>query len=274
VRHQRRSRQTPSGRHAKVTDVARFIDAVRDLIRRWTLPNADWYPVPWFRGHGDARWALEPGWYRLPPPAVGVGEAWYNESTLLVEFKLRAPRYIDLLPRSDWEWLFWMQHYGLPTRLLDWSESSLIALYFAVRDHQGRGDAAVWVLNPWRLNKQSLGAFEIPDAGSPRVAAWGPVPEGKRLEVGPPVAIKPVHASPRIAAQKGFFTIHGTERGALERLARREADRGPGLVKLVIPGSRVVGIKSDLEVAGVTETTIFQELDGLAREIKAGFLGI
>lgn len=263
-----------TSRTPRVTDLARFIDVVRDLIRGWTLPDSDWYPVPWFRGHGNAAWALDPGWYRLPPPGTGVGDAWYNERTLLVDFKLRAPRYIDLPPRSDWEWLFWMQHYGLPTRLLDWSESSLIALYFAVRDHPGTGDAAVWVLNPWQLNKQSLGDYEIPDAGSPRVAAWGPVQDGGRLEAGPPVAIKPVHASPRIAAQKGFFTIHGTVRGGLERFARYRSGGRPGLVKLVIPAGRVVGIKSDLEVAGVTETTIFQELDGLAREIKAGFLGL
>jgi hypothetical protein len=162
----------------------------------------------------------------------------------------------------------------LPTRLLDWTESSLIALYFAVRDHAGDHDAAVWVMNPWWLNKQTLGAYEMPDAGSPRITAWGPVPEGKELDVRPPVAIKPVHASPRIAAQKGFFTIHGSERGVLERLVRVDADGGPGIVKLVIPAASVEAVKSDLAVAGITETAIFQDLDGLAREIRTGFLGL
>lgn len=52
-------------------------------------------------------------------------------------------------------WLTLMQHYGLPTRLLDWSESPLVALYFALSsDEDAKTDAAVWVLNPMRLNKK------------------------------------------------------------------------------------------------------------------------
>ena len=105
----------------QITDLSSFIEAVGDTIERWTLPGADWYPSPWFRGHGDASWRLEPGWQRLPPPSKGIGADWYNERTLMQEFRFRAPRYLDLRPLNDWEWLFLMQHYGLPTRLLDWT---------------------------------------------------------------------------------------------------------------------------------------------------------
>ena len=260
----------------EIPDLGRFVDSVRDLVERWTLPDADWYPSLWFRGHGDANWVLEPGWYRLPPPGEGIGADWYNERTLLLEFKFRAPRYLqtlDTLPSNDWEWLFVMQHYGLPTRLLDWTESSLIGLYFALRDNRGDSDAAVWVLNPWWLNKQTLGDYEIPTAGDPRVGDWAPLGEGKVLQAGPPVAIKPIHASPRISVQKGFFTIHGTERGALDRLSNSRADKGPGLRKLTIPKDRVAEMRRDLAIAGVTETSVFPELDGLCREIKSGFFG-
>ncbi|MDH5346286.1 MAG: FRG domain-containing protein [Nitrospira sp.] len=257
---------------AAITDLGRFLNAVRAIFDTWTLPDANWYPTLWFRGHGDADWALMPGWQRIGTSSKGLGEDWYNEGTLLRDFSLRAPRYLHAVPSNSWEWSFLMQHYGLPTRLLDWSESALIGLYFALRDNKGTCDAAVWVLNPWWLNKQSLGKYEIPSAGDPLLADWAPRWEG-HIKGVLPVAIKPVHATVRISVQRGFFTIHGTERHALERLSRRRREDRPQLIKLTIPKQFVEEMKRDLSIAGITETVIFPELDGLCREIKGGFFG-
>lgn len=258
----------------EITTLGHFIDVVHEIIDGWTLPDADWYPSPWFRGHGDEQWMLEPGWYRLQPPDSNLGAEWYNERTLMLEFKHRAPRYLETIPLNDWEWLFLMQHYGLPTRLLDWTESALIGLYFALRDNRGDCDAAVWVLNPWWLNKQSLGEYEIPRAGEQSIAKFAKFEEGKTLHTRLPVAIKPIHSNSRISAQKGFFTIHGTERGALNRLSSSKPNKKNGLKKITIPKRFIAGLRRDLSIAGITETTIFQELDGLAREIKYGFFGL
>lgn len=259
---------------AKVVDLSQFIAEVRTLVDKWTPPGVNWYPTTWFRGHGNADWKLEPGWYRLGSRGEGLGEKWYSEQELMMQFKLLAPRYVhnvQILPSTDWEWLFLMQHYGLPTRLLDWTKSALIGLYFALRDNKGKSDAAVWMLNPWWLNKQSLSKFEIPAANDPRVADWGPLNTGSELKVSLPVAIEPVHASPRISNQRGVFTIHGTQRRVLEKLSAVDEAQ---LVKFTIAAEHVSGMLRDLRIAGVSETTVFQELDGLSRDIKSGFFGL
>jgi hypothetical protein len=261
-------------RMKKITSLAEFIDAVRRVVDAWTPQDVDWYISPWFRGHGDISWDLDPGWFRVPPPQQQtLGADWYNEQNLLSEFKLRAPRYLQSMPAGDWEWLFIMQHYGLPTRLLDWTESALIGLYFALRDHRGDTDAGVWVLNPWWLNNQSLGRREIPRAGDACLEPWQPGADSSHLSKRLPVAIRPNHGSARIATQRGLFTIHGADRQALQKLTRSRRNGRPHLELWRIPRRAIPGMRKELAIAGVTETEVFQELDALCREIKAGFFG-
>ncbi len=233
----------------------------------------DWYLQPWFRGHGNVAWSLEPGWYRLSGWVEGVGAEYYSEATLLETFKLRAPNYLERLPVTDWEWLFLMQHYGLPTRLLDWTQSSLIALYFALRDNAGGVDAAVWAMNPWWLNRETFGEYLLFPADDARAAGHAPLQSGQELKAQLPLAITPIHANQRITAQRGVFTIHGAERGALDRLARRGGKERPCLRRMVIPAACVAHIRRELAIAGISESLIFPELSGLCREIKTDFFG-
>src|SRR4051794_14108420 len=78
----------------------------------------------WFRGHADSTWKLLPSLARLPNKIEA-------ELALIKRFKQNAYSIGDVPPESeDWRWLFLMQHHGAPTRLLDWSENPLVALYF------------------------------------------------------------------------------------------------------------------------------------------------
>lgn len=252
----------------RVRGLAEFVERVEAIVAAWTPEGAEWYLQPWFRGHGDVGWKLEPTLYRMPR-VEGVGAEHYHERKLLEMFQGRALRYLDHAPRSDWEWLFEMQHHGLPTRLLDWTESHLVALYFAVRDARGDADACVWVANPWWLGKQAFGDFALHSAHDAKVQPWSPSSaELPRT----PVPIVPVHSSARIQAQRGVFTIHGSKRDAFDRLASECGESGC-LRRLVVPKSSVVRVRLELSRAGITESVVFPELPGLCRELRGFFFG-
>jgi len=211
--------------------------------------------------------ALLPGWYRLRKRAKGI-----DEDDLLEEFQRRAVPFLEgQRPDSFWEWYFVMQHHGLPTRLLDWSESSLVGLFFAVGDWNGRGgnvahDAVVWMLDPWYLNKWSTGKDEVFRYDDPRIAKYLP----KKLyspdrSPDKPVALVPLHNSRRLTAQRGVFTVHGADETSLEKML--SAEKQPHLAKITIPKKHVLDVRVELQLTGVSDVTLFPEMPYLCQDI-------
>ena len=244
----------------KANSLADFIRIVDEIWLEW-LYRSGFYFFPWFRGHGDTNWSLLPGMYRIPYEGM-------DENNFRQDFKRKAYPYIGGTarePDTEWEWYFLMQHHGMPTRLLDWTEGSLIALYFALRDAPAKKAPAVWMLDPWALNTKlanQKGNIMVPtDREVQRYLpslnkATSPMP---RL----PIAIMPPLNSRRLTSQKGAFTLHGSIKKALEDYAKIRDN----LIKIEINRNKIALMKDQLALAGITETTIYPELPGLCREI-------
>jgi hypothetical protein len=178
----------------------------------------------WFRGHSKTWNELTPlafrkfdkflAEFRPDPPGIEINSANY--------FRKRAEVIIKDPPKDDdyLHWLMYMQHYGLPTRLLDWSENVLIAAFFAVVTDQN-DDGELWTLYPKDLNMKSdingvvaYRSFIV--KGLSRFPFVGPESDdslGSLKMVITPIAFSPKHIFPRAVAQESAFTIH---KGSLE----------------------------------------------------------
>jgi hypothetical protein len=218
---------------------------------------------PWFRGVTNSEHGLMPGFYRKPS---GI-----DEDDLRDEVQRRAFPFLDgNHPSCKWEWYFLMQHYGLPTRLLDWSESSLVGLFFAVNVFNGFGDwgqdAAVWMIDPWRVNKWSTNRHEVFRYNDKKMRRYL-TEELFAADNLPkkPAAIMPPHNSRRLAAQRGMFTIHGSTRKPLEEQLPKTSKAQ--CAKIVIPKKQVAQVRRSLRTAGVTDATMFPELGYLCLDI-------
>jgi hypothetical protein len=248
-----------------------FLDFVSKARVFWKFDEDD-VGGPWFRGQQRRRWALLPSIIR-----VGC----FNRDTedeIREEFAGRVPAlsYNEPLPVNDWDLYFLMQHYGAPTRLLDWTESPIIGLYFAVRDNPGYYDSAVWLLNPYQMNKTVTTRDEVisPSAGGTnpkdlkRASRWLPRRWSKQKLPDDPLAIFPTHIARRISSQRSCFTIHGRKELGF---AKFMTGTRRSLLKVIIPAHSVRAIRFDLQNYGIDETTIFPDLDGLGRALVTSY---
>jgi hypothetical protein len=126
-----------------------------------------------YRGHADSSWALLPTLHRVTLPAKPgtKKEATLRrtlEHDLFFEFQARA-RELHTMNLSQWDILFFMRHHGVPTRLLDWTESLGVALFFALDGYRS-GCRPVRKLGRWRL--RGLAVVEPKHAAEPLTALY------------------------------------------------------------------------------------------------------
>lgn len=152
-------RKTKKGKIESDTiySVDEFLFDIKEIIKGWQVQK-DSFDRPWFRGHSDASWKLLPSVMR--EESSNGSKGIYNEFHLTTDFRNRSFMLGQTPDRKGCIdlWLYIMQHHGLPTRLLDWTESALIAVYFAVfgaYESTKEVSPCVWMLHPYKLNEQT-----------------------------------------------------------------------------------------------------------------------
>jgi hypothetical protein len=174
------------------------------------------------------------------------------------------------------------RHFGLPTRLLDWTESPLVALYFALNpggcnEHDDK-DACLWALSPSKLNlkhsnpdcpgkaQDGLASVQLSIVKAMASIAFG---EEGNQELPQVLALQPWESNERIIAQTGRFTIHSAE-AAVETLAYKEAF----LVQIIIEGERKAQLRDALKAVGIRRWSVFPDLENLAKGLVEDISGV
>ena len=235
-----------------------------------------------YRGSADVQWSLLTSLDRLggiAPPHTKVE----LEEHILRNFIRYSRPYFPAPPESEWELLVAAQHHGLPTRLLDWTYSPLVAAHFATLEpRQPECDRVVWRLD-WKAVHRRFGfpelALLITDLEQLRgVAGNGDRPGGERFTPwtlfrergdGEPFAcmLEPPSLDARIVAQSAAFTLCSDTSQPFDQFLE-EHGLGDALTRFVIPGEEAARLRDQLDLASVDERRLFPDLDGVAAQMR------
>ena len=242
-----------------VKSLSEYISAINHISHTFT-DNL------WYRGHSDCNYQNLPSIFR--------NETWLKDDySYRDEFEIfkRFRRKSKINKDNDYEYLHLMQHFGLPTRLLDWTESSLIALFFAIENKKNCNNPVVWAIDPWDFNLSLHRETIIFDFYGknvhPKIYNYLN-PKDNLVENMPelPIAVQPSFYDDRVIAQKSGFFLFGKEKIPLENLVQR--DRTFNLAKINIDTDSVTDILIDLNMAGIDYYTVFPDIDGLVKQLK------
>lgn len=209
-----------------------------------------------FRGVTDKGYELIPSIGRGTEAGTS-GDISTLEYYLLEEFKRLSVPELTVPPTSEFEWLFLAQHYGLPTRLLDWSSNPLVALFFAA-ERKDEVDGAVYMVNHAVSDQYEL--FDHHTADYTDETKKEPFSVfAIQPRQGDVVFVRPKYTDRRYQNQKSIFSCHKDPFKALEI---------DGLRKLEFSGQLKPALRNRLRILGIATSFIYPGLGGVASEVK------
>lgn len=249
-----------------------------DLIDRVTPREPDpvtgrWRDSGVYRGVADAEWTFLTSLDRLggtSPPHTKTG----LEEHILRNFIRHSRPHFIRAPENEWELLVAAQHHGLPTRLLDWTYSPLVAAHFATSEREGDVARVIWRLD-W---KKMHHAFSFPELAlliqdldmlfgkAGHFTPWALF----REELGQKAfacLIDPPSLDARIVAQSAAFTLCSDKTQSFDCFLAQYGLEDV-LTKIVIPANGVQRIRDQLDLVGISERHLFPDLDGVAAEMR------
>lgn len=245
-----------------------------------------------YRGHSNhKKYKLLPGIFRERVVSPGCTTTEYSqlEFNILNDFISEACRFVKDIPVEDIPaWLEIAQHFGVPTRLLDFTENPLVALYFSCIGSP-KEDATVWILNEPVYNKKFFlegplvltikskqmvskivsdeivyQDYQVQHYNNPDYIQW-------------PWIYKPHYHEERMNLQSSIFMIWGADRRPLtEFVSTNEfmteetvTNQANGLIcNIIIPANRKHELLNQLNLCGINEKFIYPGMDGIGRYIN------
>ncbi|MFO3791091.1 FRG domain-containing protein [Bacillus mojavensis] len=214
----------------------------------------------WFRGHSSNSYTLDSGLFRLN----------FDNTRNYIELENQLYTYYKNLgymlhnENNPWYLLYSMQHYGVKTRLLDWTESFSVALFFATENWKIGEDARIWMLKPRELNLLSRDKSEII---SPNKLQYPDLYKRDDNSLNS-IAIYPIKNSKRILSQHGVFTIQGNCGKSLDKEFDGELLKSNILKSIDLTEDVREDALYYLKQNGINRYSLFPDLDGLADYIN------
>lgn len=226
-----------------------FLEEMRDV--RTSLGNPE---VLWYRGHSDRSWPLLPSIHRYPNGLT-------KEQALFEKFAQFESQTFGGDRKNEWEILFLMQHYGIPTRLLDWTSVLGVALYFALLGVRDAREPCIWVLDPRHLNHQTWGYAKIRRPAESEYFYKKTYWENMPNRVSGPISMEPDFRDKRLRAQRGMFTVHGQDLKSID-------EQYPSSVRRVeLPRKAILPAREFLDHADINAFSVFPDIEGLSKFI-------